>query len=110
MVVYKVNPSFSLTLGYPEDMEGSHSLVLFIPMILIKQIKKVQSTTGKTISFENRYRKVNGEYVSLSWNVAPDPVTGKLYCTRDVTLINKQKNSCLLQLTLKLSLNATDFQ
>jgi hypothetical protein len=43
MVVYKVNPSFSLTLGYPpEDMEGSHSLVLFIPMILIKQIKKLQ--------------------------------------------------------------------
>jgi PAS domain S-box-containing protein len=93
-----------LTLGYPpEDMEGS--LISFIhPDDIDKTNKEVANlATGKTISFENRYRKVNGEYVSLSWNVAPDPVTGKLYCiARDVTLINK-KEQLLTQLTLKLS-------
>jgi PAS domain S-box-containing protein len=85
---YKVNPSFSLTLGYPpEDMEGSHSLGFIHPDDIDKTNKEGKSRyRSKTISFENRYRKVNGEYVSLSWNVAPDPVTGKLYCiARDVT-------------------------
>jgi PAS domain S-box-containing protein len=111
---YKVNPSFSLTLGYPpEDMEGKPFISFIHPDDIDKTNKEVANlATGvKTISFENRYRKVNGEYVSLSWNVAPDPVTGKLYCiARDVTLINKQKEQLLTTSTdLEAILNATDF-
>jgi PAS domain-containing protein len=43
----------------------------------------------------------------LSWNVAPDPVTGKLYCI-DVTLINSRRTAAYYQLKLSY-LNATDF-
>lgn len=86
---YQVNPAFTTVLGYlKEELEGTAFTNFVHPDDLDKTYKEVEklASGAKTISFENRYRKKNGEYVVLSWNASPDPLTGNLYCiARDIT-------------------------
>lgn len=102
---YKVNPAFTNVLGYSkEEIEGSSFLDLIHPDdmdITLNEVKKLSE--GKTtISFENRYRCKNGEYVTLSWNTSPDPETGFSYSiARDMTL-EKQQQEKLLDTTNNL--------
>lgn len=111
---YKVNPAFTKVLGYSEEELIGNPFVNFIhPDDLDKTFKEVEklSKGEKTISFENRYRCVNGEYVLLSWNTSPDPETGNLYCiARDITLEQQQQQE-LVNTTndLKAILNASEF-
>jgi hypothetical protein len=49
-----------------------------------------------TLHFENRYICKNGQYIWLSWKVAPDVLTGNLYCTaRDVSEEKKKNEDTL---------------
>ncbi|MFV7234338.1 PAS domain S-box protein [Flavobacterium sp. ZB4R12] len=86
---YKVNPAFTDVLGYSkEELEGKPFIDFIHPDDLEKTFKEVEKLSNghKTISFENRYRCKNGEYILLSWNASPDPDTGNLYCIgRDIT-------------------------
>ncbi len=110
----KVNPAFSSVLGYTkEDLEGQPFVNFIHPEDLDKTYKEVEKLAKgeKTISFENRYRTKNGEYLVLSWNASPDPVTGNLYCiARDMT-VEKQREKEILDVTSDLTalLNASEF-
>jgi PAS domain S-box-containing protein len=111
---YRVNPAFSMVLGYPaEELLGKPFLSFVHPEDIDKTNKEVENLARglKTISFENRYRTINGDYVFLSWNVAPDPATGNIYCiARDVTLINQQKEELIDTKTeLEAILNSAEF-
>ncbi len=111
---HKVNPAFTTVLGYPkEELEGVPFINFVHPEDLDKTYVEVEklSQGEKTISFENRYRCKNGDYVSLSWNSSPDPETGNLYCiARDITL-EKEKQAQLIATTANLSalLDAAQF-
>lgn len=111
---YKVNPAFTEVLGYSkEQLEGKPFVDFIHPDDLEKTFKEVEklSMGDKSISFENRYRCKNGEYIVLSWNSSPDPVTGNLYCiARDMT-VEKQRENEILDVTADLTaiLNASEF-
>lgn len=78
----KVNPAFSVTLGWTAEELLSKSFYDFIHpddvTSTINEIKKL-GTGEKTIGFENRFKTKNGDYLSISWVGNPDPVTGDLY-------------------------------
>jgi PAS domain S-box-containing protein len=111
---YKVNPAFTAVLGYSkEELEGKPFIDFVHPDDLAATYHEVEklSKGHLTISFENRYRCKNGEYILLSWNTSPDPVTGNLYCiARDMTLENERKEA-LVKTSSELSaiLNSTEF-
>ncbi|EIA07816.1 PAS domain S-box protein [Flavobacterium frigoris] len=111
---HKVNPAFTAVLGYSkEELEGSAFVDFVHPDDLEDTYKEVEklSLGHKTISFENRYRCKNGEYIVLSWNTSPDPATGNLYCiARDMT-VEKQRENEILEVTADLTaiLNASEF-
>ena len=80
---YKVNPAFTTVLGFSkEELEG----VPFTNFVHVEDLPSTLNQVEKlskgelTISFENRFRCKNGQYVTLSWNTSPDPATGNLYC------------------------------
>lgn len=110
----KVNPAFTKVLGYSkEDLEGKPFTDFIHPEDLEKTYKEVEklSHRNKTISFENRYRTKNGDYLVLSWNASPYPETGNLYCiARDMT-VEKQREKEILDVTSDLTaiLNASEF-
>ncbi len=87
---HKVNPALTQLLGYAkEEIEGTPFIDYIHPDDFEKTFKEVDKLAqGElTLSFENRYRKKNGEYVLLSWKASPDVQTGQLYCVaRDITL------------------------
>lgn len=109
-----VNPAFSAVLGYSKlELEGTSFFNFIHPDDLDKTLKEVSKLMAghKTISFENRYCCKNNEYVVLSWNASPDPVSGNLYCiARDMTLNYKQRDE-LLKTSSELTaiLNSTEF-
>jgi PAS domain S-box-containing protein len=111
---YKVNPAFTDVLGYSkEELEGKPFVDFIHPGDLDKTYREVgKLSKGElTISFENRYRCKNGKYVTLSWNISADPVTGNLYCiARDMTLEKEQQEE-LVNTTNNLTaiLNASEF-
>lgn len=111
---YKVNPAFTAALGYSkEELEGTPFVNFVHPDDLDKTYKEFAKLAEghKTISFENRYRCKNGEYIVLSWNASPDPVSGNLYCiAREMTFENNQKET-LVKTTNELSaiLNSAEF-
>lgn len=88
-MLYKVNPAFTTVLGYSkEELAGSSFLNLVHPDDLAMTFKEVEKLAQgeMSISFENRYRCKNGDYIVLSWNTSPVPVTGNLYCiARNIT-------------------------
>ena len=88
----KISPSWSKLLGYTNEELCNQPYVNFVhPDDLGKTHGEMENLNEGTftLSFENRYRCKNGEYVTLSWNAIPDKVTGLIYCVaRDVT---KQK-------------------
>ncbi len=93
----KVSPSFPAALGmseaellsvpfldliHPDDIESTK-----------KELKKL-ATGAKTLSFKNRYRKNDGNYLTLSWNSSVNEVDSLIYATvTDITekLANEEK-------------------
>ena len=79
---YKVNPAFTSVLGYEkQELEGVPFIDFVHPEDVPKTLEEVEKLTDlkKTISFENRFRTKDGNYINLSWNTSPDPETGNLY-------------------------------
>jgi PAS domain S-box-containing protein len=93
----KVSPSFPTALGmseaqllsvpffeliHPDDIESTK-----------KEVEKL-ATGAKTLSFKNRYRKNDGNYLTLSWNSSVNEVDSLIYATvTDITekLANEEK-------------------
>jgi PAS domain S-box-containing protein len=94
-----VNASFEKVLGYKiDEILDTPFIKLIHPDDIDKTLEEVEKLKqGQlTLHFENRYICKNGQYIWLSWKVAPDVLTGNLYCTaRDVTE-EKKKNEELL--------------
>ncbi len=85
----KVNPMFNEVLGWTQE---ELLKTPFIDLIHEEDIAKTNIEVEKlakgerTLNFENRYRKKNGEYVIINWIANPDADTGELFCIgRDIT-------------------------
>ena len=91
-----INPNFEKVLGYTERELLENQFLSFIHPedidLTLKEIEKLQNGY-KTINFENRYRKKDGNYLWFDWNTTYNPVNGKLYAVaRDITKrINTEK-------------------
>lgn len=86
----KVNPAFSLVLGYTEKELLSRPYIDFIHPDDKKKTVDVNSIKLKSgisiISFTNRYRCKDGSYKWLEWNSHPDKVKNISYSVaRDIT-------------------------
>jgi len=70
-----VNPAFASTLGWTEqDVAGTSFLDLVHPDDVQSTIDKVStlSSGAHVFRFENRYRRKDGTYCTLSWTAVPD--------------------------------------
>lgn len=85
----KVSATFSSVLGYEEkELLGRPFLDFVHPEDIPSTMNEIDKLARgeDTIHFENRYRKVDGSYIWLSWNSKPEPITGMLYASaRDIT-------------------------
>jgi PAS domain S-box-containing protein len=85
----RLNPAWVETLGYSIEELMSRPYVDFVH----PDDRKATSSEAQSVSagqlatrFENRYRRRDGSYRWLSWNSAPIPEQGLIYCVaRDVT-------------------------
>jgi PAS domain S-box-containing protein len=70
-----VNPAFSWVLGWDEEaVVGTSFMELVHPDDRAATLEQVASlgTGAATFRFENRYRRRDGGYSTLSWSAAPD--------------------------------------
>jgi PAS domain S-box-containing protein len=70
-----VNPAFTSTLGWREqDVIGTSLLDLVHPDDVQSTVQQVGALSGggHVYRFENRYRRKDGSYCSLSWTAVPD--------------------------------------
>ena len=70
-----VNPAFTTTLGWREqDVIGTSFLDMVHPEDLQSTIDQVSSLSSgaHVFRFENRYRRMDGTYCTLSWTAVPD--------------------------------------
>jgi PAS domain S-box-containing protein len=85
-----INKQFEFLLGYTEKEMLENSFFDYIhPDDIPATLNEIERLGNgeSTVSFLNRYRKKNGDYLWFEWSATPDPVNGKLYATaRDVTL------------------------
>ena len=85
----KISKTFTTVLGYPEkELLGRPFMEFIHPDDIAKTGLEVEKLSKGmlTIQFENRFMKMDGSYIWLSWNTKPDPLTGILYATaRDIT-------------------------
>ncbi|RSZ61132.1 PAS domain S-box protein [Massilia atriviolacea] len=73
--IVAVNPAFSWTLGWDADtVVGQSFMELVHPDDRAATLEQVASlgTGATTFRFENRYRRHDGGYSTLSWSAAPD--------------------------------------
>ncbi|MFN3918170.1 MAG: histidine kinase dimerization/phosphoacceptor domain -containing protein [Flavobacteriales bacterium] len=97
----KISPSWSKLLGYTTEELCQKPFVNFVhPDDLEKTYYEMNRLNegALTLYFENRYRRKNGDYITISWNAIPDKFTGLIYCVaRDVTdqkeIENELKNN-----------------
>ncbi|THC40636.1 PAS domain S-box protein [Massilia sp. Mn16-1_5] len=70
-----VNPAFTSTLGWREgDVIGTSFLDLVHPDDVQPTIEQISSLTSgaHVFRFQNRYRRKDGSYCTLSWTAVPD--------------------------------------
>lgn len=81
------NPAWELALGWTSEAILNTSIFdLMHPDDVDKTRVSLQEAEGSrsVLHFENRYRRIDGEYRWLSWAAVPE--AGKLYCSgRDIT-------------------------
>jgi len=74
-LITAVNPAFTATLGWREqDVLGATLLGLVHPDDVQSTLEQVGALSGggHVYRFENRYRRKDGSYCTLSWTAAPD--------------------------------------
>lgn len=85
----KANDAFLKALGISASELYQNPFMSFVhPDDIDSTLHAVKDLANgiPAISFVNRYRCGDGHYISLLWNTAPDPTTGKLYATAvDIT-------------------------
>ena len=99
-----LNPNFERVLGYSEKELLESKIINFIHPAFVDDtllgIEKLKAGEP-TISFVNRYRKKDGNYIWVDWSVTPNPETQKLYAIgRDIT----EKKTDELQLAITANL------
>ncbi len=92
----QVNAAFSSALGYPrEQLLATTFLDRVHPADVdntLGELEKLRNGVA-TLGFVNRYRHLDGHYVTLSWNSHLDPDSGLFYAiARDVTEDINQRN------------------
>jgi len=97
----KVNPTFSLKLGYSEREILQQPFLNFVHPddveTTISEMKKL-SNGERTVEFKNRYRRVDGSYIDMLWDNGADPATGKLYAMAlDITAQERNKRQLARQ-------------
>jgi PAS domain S-box-containing protein len=84
-----INPNFEKRLGYSEKELLQNQFLHFIhPDDIDRTLQETEKLkTGiLTVHFVNRYRKKEGDYLWLDWNITSNSDTGKLYAiARDIT-------------------------
>jgi PAS domain S-box-containing protein len=85
----RLNPAWERTLGLPRDQMIGRPFLEFVHPDDIAATRAETIALGEgheTVSFENRYRDVDGRWRWLLWNAAADPEAGVIYATaRDIT-------------------------
>ncbi|BCD97176.1 PAS domain S-box protein [Marinagarivorans cellulosilyticus] len=85
----KVNQKFVNELGYLESELLQQPFFNFIhPDDYDNTMDELLSLSDghSSVGFRNRFRKHEGDYITLQWNLTPDPSNGKIYATAfDVT-------------------------
>lgn len=84
-----INPSFEKILGYSESELLSRPFIDFVhpddvnnTLDVMKRLNLGEDCTD----FINRYRKISGEYIYISWHATTDMDTGLIYAAaRDIT-------------------------
>ncbi len=82
-----VNPAFERALGYTaKELLKRPFVDLIHPNDRDATIAEVERLTDgtPTLSFTNRYRKKDGEYIVLDWRAFPEPGTKLIYATARV--------------------------
>ena len=102
----RVSPGSYQTLGYSEKDLLSRPFFDFIHEddleLTKKEIEKISSGSS-TIKFENRFRRIDGDIVWLSWSASPDMVTGKIYAiARNITDDKKSRSELFHSLARRL--------
>ncbi|EKO15628.1 sensor domain-containing diguanylate cyclase [Leptospira kirschneri] len=103
--VLKLNSSFQRVLGWEtKELLGLAPFNLLHPEdveLTLKEIEKLKQGVS-TLSFQNRYRGLDGAYKHFSWTVFPDHDAGLLYAiARDITeLVNSNRK--IIQLATDL--------
>ncbi len=92
----QVNAAFSSALGYPrEQLLATTFLDRVHPADVdntLGELEKLRNGVA-TLGFVNRYRHLDGHYVTLSWNSHLDPDSGLIYAiARDITEDINQRN------------------
>jgi len=85
----RVNPAFVRTLGWSAEQLATTS---FLDLVHPGDVERTRAEFDKLLSgqstprFENRYRRVDGDYRWLAWAAAPLPGSSLVFCAaRDVT-------------------------
>jgi PAS domain S-box-containing protein/putative nucleotidyltransferase with HDIG domain len=106
----ELNPAWEETLGYTADVLCSRPFVHFIhPDDRERSMEEMaRNVEGKeTVNFRNRYRRADGQYRWLEWNVRPLAEEQRMYATaRDITVQHEaeealQSQSDLLERTVR---------
>jgi PAS domain S-box-containing protein/putative nucleotidyltransferase with HDIG domain len=106
----ELNPAWEETLGYCADELCSRPFVEFIhpddrERSMAEMAKNVEGI--ETVNFRNRFRRADGEYLWLEWNIRPLPEEQRLYATaRDITTQHQaevalQNQSDVLEMTVR---------
>jgi PAS domain S-box-containing protein len=84
-----VNPAWTTVLGWSsKELVARPFLELVHPDDVAMTLAEIARLAAgvPTLSFVNRYRRVDGSYRHLSWTCQPDPETGLFYAVaRDIT-------------------------
>ena len=91
-----LNPAFQSVLGWKNSDLLEKPFIDFVhPDDVNKTLSELKNLSGGnlTISFGNRYRRVDGSYRHLLWTARPELETGLLYAVaKDVTELRQSQN------------------
>lgn len=91
----RINQAFTNTLGWTEqELLGSPFFDYIHPEDIESTQLEVQKLAAgeKSLNFNNRYKKKDGEYLIINWVANPDEITGELFCiARDITETTKNE-------------------